>query len=62
MKVPDWSGHPRHVSSRIRCATILELRFNGSPRRGDAGALAWLDGSGPRSVMEPEDHWQFSVP
>jgi hypothetical protein len=40
MKVPDWSGHPRHVSSRIRCATILELRFNGSPRRGDAGALA----------------------
>lgn len=30
--------------------------------RGDAAALAWLDGPGPRSIMEPEDRWQFSVP
>ena len=29
--------------------------------RGDADALAWLTGSGPRSVMEADDHWQFSA-
>ena len=30
--------------------------------RSDAAALAWLNGSGPRSVMESEDQWQLSVP
>lgn len=28
--------------------------------RGDTNALAWLNGSGPRSVMEPQDQWEFS--
>jgi predicted dienelactone hydrolase len=28
--------------------------------RGDAEALAWLNGSGPHSVMEADDGWQFS--
>jgi predicted dienelactone hydrolase len=28
--------------------------------RGDSDALAWLNGPGPRSVMEPDDQWQFS--
>ncbi|MGC3991217.1 MAG: dienelactone hydrolase [Chthoniobacteraceae bacterium] len=27
--------------------------------RGDPQALAWLNGSGPRSVMETADQWQF---
>jgi predicted dienelactone hydrolase len=27
---------------------------------GDSEALAWLNGSGPRAVMESEDEWQFS--
>jgi hypothetical protein len=29
--------------------------------RGDSEALVWLNGSGPRSVMQPEDKWQFSA-
>ncbi|MEO0016745.1 MAG: hypothetical protein RLZZ522_28, partial [Verrucomicrobiota bacterium] len=24
----------------------------------DAAAATWLDGPGPRSVMEPDDRWQ----
>jgi predicted dienelactone hydrolase len=45
-----------------RVILALSTAFWDAYLRGDAGALAWLDGSGPRSVMEPEDHWQFSVP
>jgi len=26
--------------------------------KGDAAARAWLDGAGPRSVLEPDDRWQ----
>ena len=29
--------------------------------RGDKDALAWLNGSGPRSVLEPADQWQFAA-
>jgi hypothetical protein len=28
---------------------------------GDARALAWLNGPGPRLVMELDDRWQFSA-
>jgi hypothetical protein len=26
--------------------------------KGDAHARAWLDGNGPRSVLETKDRWQ----
>jgi hypothetical protein len=28
----------------------------------DDAALAWLNGFGPRTVMEPDDQWQLSIP
>ena len=44
-----------------RVILALSTAFWDAYLRGDAGALAWLNGSGPRSVMEPDDHWQFSA-
>jgi len=45
-----------------RVILALSTAFWDAYLRGDPAALAWLDGAGPRSVMEPADHWQFSVP
>jgi predicted dienelactone hydrolase len=44
-----------------RVILALSTAFWDAYLRGDAGALAWLNGPGPRSVMEPDDHWQFSA-
>jgi predicted dienelactone hydrolase len=38
----------------------LSTAFWDSYLRGDEHALAWLNGPGPRSVMEPDDHWQHA--
>jgi predicted dienelactone hydrolase len=38
----------------------LSTAFWDSYLRKDAAALAWLNGPGPRSIMEPADQWQFS--
>ena len=43
-----------------RVILALSTAFWDAYLRGDAGALVWLNGSGPRSVMEPDDRWQFS--
>jgi predicted dienelactone hydrolase len=43
-----------------RVILALSTAFWDAYLRGDAGALAWLNGPGPRSVMEPDDRWQFS--
>ena len=45
-----------------RVILALSTAFWDAHLRGDAGALAWLNGSGPRSVMEPDDQWQLSAP
>jgi hypothetical protein len=44
-----------------RVILALSTAFWDAYLRGDAGALAWLNGPGPRSVMEPADQWQFST-
>jgi predicted dienelactone hydrolase len=44
-----------------RVILALSTAFWDAHLRGDAGALAWLNGPGPRSVMEPKDQWQFSA-
>jgi predicted dienelactone hydrolase len=44
-----------------RVILALSTAFWDAYLRGDASALAWLNGPGPRSVMEPADHWQFSA-
>ncbi len=51
------SRNPNHH----RVILALSTAFWDAYLRGDAGALAWLNGSGPRSVMEPNDRWQFSA-
>lgn len=45
-----------------RVMLALSTAFWDAYLRGDASALAWLDGYGPRSVLEPDDHWQFTAP
>ena len=44
-----------------RVILALSTAFWDAYLRGDAAALAWLTGAGPRSVMEPADQWQFSL-
>jgi predicted dienelactone hydrolase len=44
-----------------RVILALSTAFWDAYLRGDAGALAWLNASGPRSVLEPHDEWQFSA-
>ena len=44
-----------------RVILALSTAFWDAYLRGDAGALAWLNGAGPRSVMEPADQWQCST-
>jgi predicted dienelactone hydrolase len=43
-----------------RVILALSTAFWDAYLRGDANALAWLNGPGPRSIMEPKDQWQFS--
>ena len=44
-----------------RVILALSTAFWDAYLRGDAGALAWLNGSGPRLVMEPDDQWRLSA-
>ena len=44
-----------------RVILALSTAFWDAYLRGDASALAWLNGPGPRSIMEPDDQWQFST-
>jgi predicted dienelactone hydrolase len=53
-------GEPRNPNHH-RVMLALSTAFWDAYLRGDAGALAWLKGPGPRSVMEPDDRWQFSL-
>lgn len=41
-----------------RVILALSTAFWDTYLKGDAQAQAWLDGDGPRSVMEKEDRWQ----
>jgi predicted dienelactone hydrolase len=43
-----------------RMILALSTAFWDAYLRGDAEALAWLNGSGPRSVMEPDDQWRLA--
>jgi len=41
-----------------RVILALSTAFWDAYLRGDAAALAWLNGAGPRTVMEADDQWQ----
>ena len=43
-----------------RVILALSTAFWDAYLRGDANALAWLTGPGPRSVMEAQDEWKRS--
>jgi predicted dienelactone hydrolase len=44
-----------------RVILALSTAFWDTYLRGDTAALAWLNGPGPRSVMEPDDQWRYSA-
>jgi predicted dienelactone hydrolase len=44
-----------------RVILALSTAFWDTYLRGDAEALAWLNGAGPRGVMEKTDRWQHSA-
>ncbi len=52
---PRNPNHPRVILA-------LSTAFWDAYLRGDTNALAWLNGNGPRSVMEAQDQWEFSSP
>lgn len=54
-------SEPRNPNHH-RVILALSTAFWDAYLRGDAEALAWLHGAGPRSMMEAEDQWQFSAP
>ena len=41
-----------------RAILALSTAFWDAFLRNDADARVWLDGPGPKSVLEPDDHWQ----
>ena len=43
-----------------RVILALSTAFWDAYLRGDKDALAWLNGAGPRTVMEPADNWKTS--
>jgi predicted dienelactone hydrolase len=49
------SRNPNHH----RVMLALTTAFWDAYLRGDREALAWLDGAGAKSVLEPADQWQF---
>jgi len=53
-------AEPRNPNHRW-VILALSTAFWDAYLRGDAEALAWLHGTGPRSVMEAVDRWQFSA-
>jgi predicted dienelactone hydrolase len=44
-----------------RVMLALTTAFWDAYLRGDKDAVAWLNGAGPRSVLEPADRWQFAL-
>ena len=53
-------SEPRNPNHH-RVILALSTAFWDAYLRNDAGALGWLNGQGPRSVLEPEDRWQSAA-
>jgi predicted dienelactone hydrolase len=50
--------HEPRNPNHHRVILALSTAFWDAYLRGEKGALAWLNGTGPRSVMEPADDWK----
>lgn len=53
--------HEPRNPNHHRVMPTLTTAFWDAYLRHDADALAWLNGAGPRSVLEPADRWQASA-
>jgi predicted dienelactone hydrolase len=58
---PLPGDHEPRNPNHHRVILSLSTAFWDAYLRGDSAALAWLAGSGPRTIMEAEDQWQFSA-
>lgn len=58
---PLPGDHEPRNPNHHRVILALSTAFWDAYLRGDPAALAWLNGPGPRSVMEADDQWQFSA-
>jgi predicted dienelactone hydrolase len=56
---PLPGDHEPRNPNHHRVILALSTAFWDAYLRGDAEALAWLNGAGPRSVMESADKWQL---
>jgi predicted dienelactone hydrolase len=59
---PLPGDHEPRNPNHHRVILALSTAFWDAYLRDDKNALAWLDGPGPRSVMEAKDQWQWSAP
>jgi len=57
---PLPGDHEPRNPNHHRVILALSTAFWDAYLRGDAEARAWLNGTGPRSVMEVDDKWQLS--
>ncbi len=57
---PLPGDHEPRNPNHHRVMLALSTAFWDAYLRGDANALGWLKGTGPRSVMQPKDEWEFS--
>jgi predicted dienelactone hydrolase len=53
-------SEPRNPNHH-RAILALTTAFLDAYLRGDAAALQWLNGSGPRAILESQDQWQHSL-
>jgi predicted dienelactone hydrolase len=57
---PLPGDHEARNPNHHRVILAISTAFWDGYLRGDKDALAWLNGSGPRSVLEPADDWKAS--
>jgi hypothetical protein len=53
--------HEPRNPNHHRVILALATAFWDAYLRGDKDALAWWNGAGPRSVMEPADDWKAAL-
>ncbi len=53
-----WGDSAPRNPNHHRAILALSTAFWDAYLKGDAAARAWLDGTGPRAILEPSDRWQ----
>ncbi len=55
---PELDSESPRNPNHHRAILALSTAFLDAYLRNDADAKAWLQGDGPRQILEPKDHWQ----